>query len=47
MWEATRADPQLPATLLSSDPGRPLYERMGYLPLLRFTVWSRQFGGRP
>jgi hypothetical protein len=26
--------------LLASDPGRPVYERMGYLPLLRFTVWQ-------
>jgi GNAT superfamily N-acetyltransferase len=47
MWAATRADRQLPAMLLSSDLGRPVYERMGYLPLLRFTVWSRQFGGSP
>jgi GNAT superfamily N-acetyltransferase len=45
MWAATRADPQLPAMLLSSDLGRSVYERMGYLPLARFTVWNRQFGG--
>jgi GNAT superfamily N-acetyltransferase len=44
MWAATLADPQLPAMLLSSDLGRGVYERMGYLPVLRFTVWSRQFG---
>jgi GNAT superfamily N-acetyltransferase len=43
-WPATLADPELPAMLLSSDPGRPLYERMGYVSLLRFTVWHRRFG---
>jgi len=40
-WEASLADPSLPAMLLSSDLGRPVYERMGYLPLIRFTVWYR------
>jgi len=44
MWLATLREPKLPAMLLSSDPGRPLYERMGYIPLLRFTVWHRRFG---
>jgi len=45
MWEPTLADPAFPAMLLSSDLGRPVYQRMGYLPLLRFTVWSRHFDG--
>lgn len=36
---ATLADPSKPAVLLSSDPGRPVYERLGYVPLLRFTLW--------
>jgi hypothetical protein len=40
-WEASLLDPALPAMLLSSDLGRPVYERMGYLPLLRFTLWYR------
>jgi hypothetical protein len=40
-WEASLAEPSLPAMLLSSDLGRPVYERMGYLPLFRFTVWYR------
>lgn len=40
-WRATLADPTLPAMLLATDDGRPVYERMGYLPLFRFTVWSR------
>jgi hypothetical protein len=37
---AGRAVPGWPAMLLSSDEGRPVYERMGYLPLLRLTCWS-------
>ena len=40
-WRATLADPALPALLLATDEGRPVYERMGYLPLVRFAVWSR------
>jgi hypothetical protein len=40
-WAATVAAPALPAVLLASDPGRPVYERMGYLPLLRATMWTR------
>jgi hypothetical protein len=38
-WAATLARPDLPATLLASDAGRPVYERMGYRTLLRATVW--------
>jgi hypothetical protein len=40
-WAATLAEPELPATLISSDDGRPVYERMGYLPIHRFTLWHR------
>lgn len=40
-WQATRAAPKLPALLLASDAGCPVYERMGYLPLFRFTLWHR------
>ncbi len=36
---ATHADPGLPALLISSDLGRPVYEGLGYLPLLRFSLW--------
>lgn len=43
-WAAARLDPNLPAMLLSSDDGRPVYERMGFLPLQRVTLWYR---GRP
>jgi hypothetical protein len=38
---ATRADPSLPAVLLSSDPGRGVYEGLGYLPVTRWTLWWR------
>jgi hypothetical protein len=40
-WRAAQGDPLLPAMLLSSDDGRPVYERMGFLPLLRITLWYR------
>jgi hypothetical protein len=40
-WSASHLDPTLPAMLLSSDDGRPVYERMGYLPLQRMTLWFR------
>jgi hypothetical protein len=40
-WEASLAEPSLPAMLLSSDLGRRVYDRMGYLPLFRWTVWYR------
>ncbi len=39
---ATRSD--RPAALLASDPGRPVYERMGYLALTRATLY---IGMRP
>jgi ribosomal protein S18 acetylase RimI-like enzyme len=38
-WRAALADPSLQAMLFSSDEGRPVYERMGLLPLLRLTLW--------
>ncbi len=40
-WAASLADPSLPAMLFASDAGRPVYERMGYLPLMRSTLWYR------
>jgi GNAT superfamily N-acetyltransferase len=43
-WAATTADPSRPAVLLSSDPGRSVYERLGYLPIARFTGWQRAAG---
>jgi hypothetical protein len=40
-WAATLADPTLPAVLIASDDGRPVYERMGYLAVERWTLWFR------
>jgi hypothetical protein len=37
---ATMAAPELPAMLISSDLGRPVYDRMGYVALLRYTLWE-------
>lgn len=39
-WAATLADPAKPAMLIASDDGRSVYARMGYLTLMRFTLWS-------
>ncbi|MFI5047941.1 MAG: N-acetyltransferase [Acidimicrobiia bacterium] len=36
-WAATLVDPALPALLVASDLGRPVYERMGYVVLDRWT----------
>jgi hypothetical protein len=44
-WRATLADPTLPSLLLATDEGRAVYERMGYLSLFRFTLWSRERPG--
>jgi hypothetical protein len=38
-WAATLAQPELPAVLIASDDGRPVYERMGYATICRFTLW--------
>ena len=43
-WAATLANPEVPAVLVSSDDGRPVYERMGYLALERWTAWLRPAG---
>jgi hypothetical protein len=44
-WVAAQAEPELPSMLLSSDDGRPVYERMGYLPMVRVTLWYRNRPG--
>lgn len=38
-WAPTLARPELPAVLIASDLGRPVYERMGYATVCRFTLW--------
>ena len=44
---ATTAAPDVPAMLIASDLGRPVYERLGYVTMLRFTLWAghRAHGG--
>lgn len=44
-WRAAQADPSLPGMLFSSDDGRPVYGRMGFLPLQRLTLWHRGHDG--
>jgi hypothetical protein len=36
-WSATLAAPDLPAMLIATDMGRPVYERMGYVAVSRWT----------
>jgi hypothetical protein len=38
-------DPALPAVAFTSDYSRPGFERMGFLPITRFTLWQRPVGG--
>jgi GNAT superfamily N-acetyltransferase len=45
IWRAALVDPSLPAMLFSSDDGRPVYDRMGFLPLWRLTFWYRDRPG--
>ncbi len=40
-WAVATLDPTLPAVLIASDDGRPVYERMGFVALERWTVWAR------
>ncbi|WP_214367654.1 GNAT family N-acetyltransferase [Pseudonocardia sp. H11422] len=40
-WAAALADPARPAVLIASDDGRPVYERMGYTAVERWTAWLR------
>jgi len=40
-WAATLADPDRPAVLIASDDGRPVYSRMGYVAVERWTAWLR------
>lgn len=40
-WAAGKVDSTLPAVLIASDLGRPVYERLGFLPVSRWTFWHR------
>jgi GNAT superfamily N-acetyltransferase len=39
---ATMTEPSRTATLISSDLGRPTYDRMGFIPLVRYSLWLGQ-----
>ena len=41
-WAATLADPTAPAMFMASDAGQPIYLRMGYVSVLRMTLWFPQ-----
>jgi GNAT superfamily N-acetyltransferase len=40
-WAAATTDPSLPAVLIASDLGRPVYERLGFVAVSRWTLWLR------
>lgn len=40
-WAATTAWPEQPAVLIASDAGQPVYERLGYLRVVRWTCWVK------
>jgi hypothetical protein len=40
-WAATLVEPDLPAALIASDDGQPVYEGMGYVRMMRLTLWHR------
>jgi GNAT superfamily N-acetyltransferase len=44
-WAATLVDPDLPAVLIASDDGQGVYESMGFVRLLRLTMWHRPPAG--
>ncbi len=43
---AASTDPTRPAVLLASDDGRDLYRRLGFIDLLRFTIWEHPTSNR-
>ncbi len=44
---ATLAAPDRPAMLISSDDGHPVYARLGYVSILRFSLWAGHRTGAP
>jgi GNAT superfamily N-acetyltransferase len=45
-WAAIDAAPGLPAVLIASDDGRPVYDKMGFLRLMRLSMYVRAGGAR-
>ena len=41
VWARVDDAPDLPAVAYTSDDSRPGFERMGFLPVTRFTLWAR------
>jgi hypothetical protein len=41
VWRRVADDSTLPAVAFTSDYSRPGFERMGFLPITRFTLWTR------
>jgi hypothetical protein len=41
VWARVDAAPELPAVAYTSDYSRPGFLRMGFLPVVRFTLWMR------
>lgn len=39
---AALSTPDRPSVLIASDDGRPVYERLGFVPMSRFTLWAAQ-----
>jgi hypothetical protein len=46
-WAATLTEPTLPAVLIASDLGQPVYEAMGYMRIQRLTMWHRPPQAQP
>lgn len=38
---AALSAPDLPSVLIASDDGRSVYERLGFMPISRFTLWAK------